>query len=186
MNSIKALVVVFLSALAAACATGPQVTTDYNPAYNFSSATKFAVVTPQFASTSPAASNDLLRNRFVSAIEGALRSRGYQIVRPAEADMLVSFFVTTESKTDIRTYNTGYSYHRCWSMACRGYATEVDVRQYDEGTLFIDFIDPASKQLEWRGEISKRLSKKKSIEERTKIVNEVVNAIIAEFPPAGG
>ena len=47
----------------------------------------------------------------------------------------------------------------------------------------MDFIDPQSKQLQWRGAVTKRLSKTRSIEERKQLVSEVVNQIVAQFPP---
>ena len=100
--------------------------------------------------------------------------------------MLVSFFVTSQSKTDIRTYNDGFSYRRCWSISCNTMATTVDVRNYEEGTLFIDFIDPTTRQLQWRGMVSKRLSSKRTSAERDKLIRESVEAVLATFPPAPG
>ncbi len=55
--------------------------------------------------------------------------------------------------------------------------------QYTEGTLFVDFIDPQSKQLQWRGMVSKRLSKSRTMEERKQMVDEIVTSVIAKFPP---
>jgi Domain of unknown function (DUF4136) len=166
--------------LLAGCETTPKVGVDYNPQYVFAGKTRFAVVRP----TGPGM-NDLMVQRLGGAIESALAARGYRIVPAAQADMLVSFFVTSQNKADVHTYNTGFAYRRCWDpLRCAGWASpEVDVRYYTEGTLLIDFIDPASKTLEWRGTTSKRLASKPSPSERDELAKEVVDAIIAQYPP---
>ncbi len=170
-------------ALLGGCTSTPNVSTDFNPAYDFSAKHSFALVRKASTGNGAAQSNDLLSNRIESAITTALAARGFKVVEPAQADMLVSFFVTSQSKTDIRTYNDGFSYRRCWSISCNTMATTVDVRNYEEGTLFIDFIDPASRELQWRGLVSKRLSSKRTSAERDKLIRESVEAVLATFPP---
>lgn len=169
-----------------ACTSTPNVSTDYNPAFDFAGKHSFALLRPSSTGNGVAQSNDLLNNRIESAITTTLSARGFKVVEPAQADMLVSFFVTSQSKTDIRTYNDGFSYRRCWSISCNTMATTVDVRNYEEGTLFIDFIDPATRQLQWRGMVSKRLSSKRTSAERDKLVRESVEAVLATFPPKPG
>jgi hypothetical protein len=182
MAGIRSVLVLVLGALLlAGCETTPQVSVDYNPQYAFAGKPRFAVVRP----ANNAVVNDLMAQRITGASESALTARGYAIVPPAQADMLVSFFVTSQDKADVHTYNTGFAYRRCWDpLRCAGWASpEVDVRYYTEGTLLIDFVDPASKTLEWRGSTSKRLPSKPSPADRDRIAKEVVEAIIAQYPP---
>jgi len=184
MASLRGVLFLLLSGLLlAACETTPAVSVDYNPQYAFAGKTRFAVVRP----ANGAVVNDLLAQRLTTAIESALTARGYSLVPAAQADMLVSFFVTSQNKADVSTYNTGFAYRRCWDpLRCAGWASpQVDVRYYTEGTLLIDFIDPASKTLEWRGSTSKRLPSKPSPADRDRIAKEVVEAIIAQYPPGG-
>ena len=190
-RSLRLVPLLLLAVLAGGCSMTPSVETDYNPEYDFARAHSFAIVEPSTVSNSAAfASDDILHNRIRDAIASALRARGFRIADAAQADMLVSFLVTTENKTAIHSYNTGIDYYRCWR--CGGFGgfggfgagfDTIDVDQYTEGTLFVDFIDPKSKQLQWRGAVTKRLSKTRSIEERKQLVSEVVNQIVAKFPP---
>ena len=183
-RSLRLVPLLLLALLASACSTTPNVQTDYNSAYDFSRARSFAIVEPATVSDSIAmASNDILHNRISSAIRAALTARGFQVVEPAQADMLVSFLVTTENKTEIHEYNTGFAYRSCWRCGSWMGASTIDVDQYTEGTLFVDFIDPQSKQLQWRGTVSKRLSKSRTMEERKQMVDEIVTSVIAKFPP---
>ncbi len=167
-----------------ACSTTPRVITDYNPGYDLSQARAFAIVDPETAGNSPAiASDDLLQNRIRHALAGALEARGFQIVEPEQAQLLVSFLVTTENRTRIREYNLGWSYTHCWRCGSFMGGADIDIDQYTEGTLFIDFIDPASRQLQWRGSATRRLVANRSVAERERIINETVKAIVASFPP---
>ena len=167
-----------------ACSVAPRVVTDYNPDYDLNRARTVAIVDSDAVSNSPAiASDDLLQNRIRRALTAALEARGYQIVEPEQAQLLVSFLVTTENRTRIRDYNLGWSYTHCWRCShALTFGGDIDVDQYPEGTLFIDFIDPASRQLQWRGAVTRRLVPGRSVAARERIVDETVTAIIARFP----
>ena len=162
------------------CESTPKVGVDYNPQYAFAGKTRFAVVRPESTGA-----NDLVSQRLAREIENSLEAKGYTIVAPPQAELFVSFYVTTQNKVDVRTYNSGYGYRHCWDpLRCAAWARpEVDVKYYNEGSLLIDVIDPASKTLEWRGTTSKRLPSKASPAERDKLANEVVGAILAQYPP---
>ena len=190
MNGVARLALYLGLAILAGCASTPPVSVDHNPAYGFAGKTRFAVLRPEAAAAATSGRgapvmNDLMAQRLTGALERTLRARGFQIVPATEADMYVTFFVTTENRTDIQTYNTGMSYGRCWDpMRCAGCANpEVSVQNYTVGTLFVDFIDPKSRTLEWRGTTTKRLPSNPSQEKRDEIVNTVVGAIIDQFPP---
>ncbi len=172
------------------CASTPKVSVDHSPNYDFAAKTRFAVLRPEAAVAAlgghgAPVMNDLMAQRLTSTIERALTARGYQLVRPDQAEMFVTFFVTTENRTDIHTYNSGFGYGRCWDpLRCAGWANpEVSVQQYTVGTLFLDFIDPRSETLQWRGTTSTRLPSNPSQEKRDEIANKVVTAIVDQFPP---
>ncbi len=179
-----AVVVLALALTATACSLSPRVDTDYNPDYELRAARSIAIVDPRTVSNSPAiASDDLLQNRIRRSLAAALEARGYRIVAPEQAELLASFLVTTENRTRIRDYNMGWSYTRCWRCGPFVTAADIDVEEYTEGTLFIDFIDPANRQLQWRGSVTRRLVEGRSVAERERIVDETVAAIVARFPP---
>lgn len=185
---IRLLCTAGLLAVLAGCESTPSVSTDFNPSFEFAGKTRFAVVRPDRMAgrtgQGPIAMNDLLAERLTLAIESALTARGYQIVPAESADIITTFYVATQNKTDVQTYHTGMAWGRCVGVRCAAWGPpmEVDVRNYQEGTLLIDMIDAKGKTLQWRGSTSKRLPSKPSRSERDALVKEVVDAIIAKYP----
>ena len=88
-------------------------------------------------------------------------------------DILVNYFVVVDSKQDLETY-TNY-YGRRW----RNQIVQVDVRDYKEGTLIIDFIDAKTKQVVWNGSTTSTVTNN-SIELEKKI-NNAVSSIFEQF-----
>ncbi len=93
-----------------------------------------------------------------SAIETNLTGRGFECVEnPADADFLVTYGVVLDEKLRVNggvaTYGGygGYGGYGRWPVGVGAPTARPDVRNYQESTLIIDFLDPASKDLVWRG-----------------------------------
>jgi len=63
-----------------------------------------------------------------------------------------------------------------------GGSTNLNINQYTEGTLFIDFIDKKNNELIWQG-IGSGAMKMSNIEKKEKRINDLVNKIILAYPP---
>lgn len=183
-------------ALLAACASGPpKPTVDYKADYDFSDVSKIAFYreSGQVVGDNPLLLSDFQRERIDKALKLALENRGYEFVADAdEADLLLSWHLVTQFKTDVQTWNTpvaGYGmyygrYNRyagysCWS--CFPTQTDVTVRNYLDGTFIVDLIDPGMRKSVWRGELHSRLKKKPS--EDQSVYNNAATSIFAAFPP---
>ena len=59
----------------------------------------------------------------------------------ANPDFLIAYHTKLEQKTDVTDWGYGGFY----------WGGPVSVDQYTQGTLFIDFIDPKTKEVIWRG-----------------------------------
>ena len=195
----RGFILLALTTLLMACASGPpKPTVDYKQDYNFIGVKKigFYRESGQVTGDNPLQLSDIQRERIDTALTYALGNRGFQIVDdPAEADMLLSWHLVTQHKTDVRTYETPaygagyggygrygynrYSAYNCWS--CAPTRTEVSVQNYTQGTFIVDMIDPQMKKSVWRGVTQSRLKGKHS-EDQGKY-NEAATAIFASFPP---
>jgi hypothetical protein len=186
--------------LLAACASGPpKPTVDYKVDYNFSAVKKIAFYrsSGQVSGNNPLRLSDMQRDRIDEALSYALTNRGFQMVTDtAQADLLISWALDTENKTDVRTWETPsrsvgmgyggyyggynrYSAYNCWS--CAPTRTEVSVQNYTQGTFIVDMIDPELQKSVWRGVIQSRLKGQHS-EDQGKY-NAAAIAIFAAFPP---
>jgi hypothetical protein len=177
--------------LLAACASGPPTpTVDYKSDYNFAAVKKVAFyrTSGQVIGDNPLQLSDIQRDRIDQALVFALRNKGLQIVdNPADADMLLSWHLVTQEKTDIRTWETPayygrynrYSAYNCWN--CASTRTEVSVHNYTQGTFIVDMIDPGLRKSVWRAVIQSRLRKEPSTDQAR--YNESATAIFASFPP---
>jgi hypothetical protein len=177
--------------LAALCAavssvagcTSIPVTTDYDPSVAFSEFKSFAFLAdPPQQVTDTRLHNALVEGRVRNAIVQQLSDRGFAQVAASEADFLVTHHVGLERGFDVRTVHSTHRYsRRGWSMSA---GTQTTVREYERGTLLIDILLPAERNLVWRGSASTRLRSTSDPEKRQQRVNNAVKQILKRFPPS--
>jgi hypothetical protein len=186
-----------ITCLLAACTSAPpKPNVDYKQDYSFIGVKKIGMYRESggVSGDNPLQLSDIQRERIDTALAYALGNRGFQMVdNPAEADLLMSWHLVTQNKTDVRTYETPnygmsygryggynrYSMYNCWN--CAPTRTEVSVKNYTQGTFIVDMVDPKMNKSVWRGVTQSRLKGQQS-EDQGKY-NEAATAIFASFPP---
>jgi hypothetical protein len=137
-----------------ACASGPQVTSDYDQNADFASYRTFAFFEP--LGTDRAGYVSIVTERLKGLSRLQMEQRGYQY-DPASPDLLVNFLVQSRLKTEYvppppMPWGPNYfGYRMGWYDPWVGYGFGPDVVQYTEGVLTIDLIDARGKQLVWEG-----------------------------------
>lgn len=175
--------VALLSALLAACASGPEIRTDSDPAADFSSYRTFAFFDP--VSTDKTAYATVLSTRLKRATQRELERRGYTLAAD-NPQLLVNFNVNVAERTDIESTPAmgGYYGYRAGRYAMwGGYPQDIQTTHYQEGTLAIDLVDAARRQLVWQGIAQGRISKD-AIEKPDEAVDRVVTEIFSRYPVA--
>lgn len=158
--------------LALAACSGITVTHDYDPEADFSSLRTYA----WYAAPAAAAGVDsLTTQRIARAVDAELPARGYRKV-DSGPDFLVHALASINQRIEAVPTTTSMGYG--WRGGYRAYGTGTEIRTYDEGTLILDVISPATKQLLWRGVARAAVSGNRSPEER-----EAVAMILESFPP---
>ncbi len=189
-NSIKSskrlsVVLLLLVTLGLAGCTGIPVSTDYDTSRQFPALSTYAWMVPkQKLVQDPAVDNDLMNNRVMRAVDDQLLARGFKkATGDSSVDFLITYHVSAEDRQSISTFHTSYGYYPCW-QGCYdyGFNNDIYIRHYKQGTFMIDVIDPASSELMWRGVAGRRLTAG-TPQERDMYINEIVAAILAEFPP---
>lgn len=160
--------------LLASCDT-VQVASDYDRSANFATYHTFAIMSREHKGIP----NPLAFIRAEDDIKQELQRRGYTLAAdPASADITVDFSIGAEDRIDINSYPAMYA--GPWFGGVWG--SNIDVRQYREGTLAIDVFDGRTHRPVWHGWAKKALSGK-DIEQPAEPISKAVDSVLAKFPP---
>lgn len=186
MTSRSFFVLAYAAVLAmlSACSSTPtfDAVTDHDAQYDFSKVSKLAMQPYNRLDPATVQISDMQVARIEQALMDELRRKGFTVVEDqAEADVFVSWHLVTQEKTDVRTYNS-MSYYNCWR--CGPTVSDVSVRQYTQGTLIVDLIDPVRNQSVWRSVIQSRLNPEPDPAQSEINRSEAARAIFSQFPPS--
>ncbi len=119
--------------------------------------------------------------RVRSAVDGQLRAKGYVASDMSRADLIVHYSVRAEEKLRV-TETAGRStyYHGGYRYGTWHAGSSVNVQQYTEGTMTIEFFDRKTRDALWVGWGSKRMSK--SSDDRDENIKQAVEKILEPFP----
>ena len=95
-----------------------------------------------------------------------------------DPDILVAFHTGVKDKVNVQ--NWGYGYGGGWGWG----GGDVTTVNYQEGTLILDFINPKTKNLMWRGVGKGVLPGRTTPEKSEKNINNAVSKILAKYPPS--
>ncbi|WDE98409.1 DUF4136 domain-containing protein [Lentisphaera profundi] len=168
-----------------ACNSSPvKVSSDYDEFADFRLLRSFKWYERESA---PPGVDDLLDRRIIRAVGRELKADGYHEAQEGEAvHFLVNYVVVAREKQEIRsvTSYSGYSPHYYGRHYYPSHhASSVELRNYRQGTLFIDILSAKTKKLIWRGVGTRRIPNNVDRLRRNEIVNETVEEIMKHFPP---
>jgi len=180
--SAIAISILFLTA----CASGPNIQSDYDPNVDFSQFKTFGFFKPM--SIEGENYSTLFGQQFKESIRREMTARGY--VEAENADLHFNVSANLEEKTKVTTtsdpmmYGGYYGYRRGYYNAWGGYGygTTTNVSQYTEGTVNIDMVDLAEKRMVWEGVAIGRLKKNRSNADLRVAIDKGVTTMFADFP----
>ena len=170
--------VVVLSLMVLGGCSGITVSSDYNESTDFSGIKSWAwMLNSPEGNFDLGVVNPLVRGRIQDAIAAELAAKGYMEIISGDADMHVTYHARTQEKIQVQPMGGPMIMRPGWG---RGYP---EVYQYEEGTLIIDLIEGTKEHLIWRGIGKGVVDWRGSPQERTKLIDEAVQKILAQFPP---
>jgi hypothetical protein len=159
--------------LLASCET-VQVASDYDRSANFANYHTFTITQREHKGIP----DPLVAARAEDDIKQGLQRRGYTLATdPASADFTVDFSIGAKDRIDINSYLAMYG-----GPFIGGWGNNVDVRQYQEGTLAVDIFDGRTHRPVWHGWAKKAVSRK-DIEQPAAPVSKAVDSVLGKFPP---
>ena len=118
--------------------------------------------------------------RIRRAVDSRLQAKGYVPSDMSRADIMVHYGVRAEEKLRV-TETPGRStyYARGYGYGTWHAGSSVNVQQYTEGTMTIEFFDRRTKDALWVGWGSKRMSKSN---DRDEVIKLAVEKILEPLP----
>jgi len=135
--------------------------------------------------------NELAIKNLKSIVNRQLEAKGFKM-RSESPDVLIALHFGKERRVD--TEEWGYAYRRggpyYWGTTpyywgppeSYEYRRGIETYEYEIGTLIIDFINPKTMELIWRG--TGRSVIEPDSEKRLKDIDETVAKVLENFPPA--
>jgi hypothetical protein len=169
--------------LTAGCGSGISVNHDYDVNAHFEDYDTYAWIErsmdPATGNAQAAQTqNDLLDARIKSAVSNELDRRGL-VENTKTPDVLLTYHLGVQDKIAVQDWGYRYSDYY-WGYGGR----QIDVYNYQEGTLIIDIIDASRQELVWRGAGQKNLRDTRPTPEQiTQEINHAVGKIMEAYPP---
>ena len=197
MKNIKLVLGLVLVTGLISC-SGRLVRSDYDREINFARLKTFDWQSEsEYSGSNSLAKNSLFEKRLKKAVEAELVAKNLS-KQANSPDFLIAYSVAVEDKVDVRSDRFGYGYGYGYSPGYyrfgfrsryygfgygSGYYNNGGLYgyQYKEATLILDFIDPASNELLWRGVYIDKIDDSGIITEDK--INEAVTHILEKFPP---
>ena len=169
MKIARCLSILALVCLMSLAAFPQEVNTDYHRGTNFAAYKTYAW------GTSPQPINDPLWNqRIMDTVDGALAGKGLQKVNlDQNPDVIIVYSAGIRQNVSYQGYATGW-----WNRM--GSIQQV---VENEGTLVVDFAEPQTRMITWRGIASATLSDKS--EKNIQKLQKAVTKMFQKYPPSG-
>lgn len=135
-------------------------------------------VQPTPGTDDPMVNNSITNLALRQSIVQAFQDRGY-VLDERRPDFAVAFYASATEKLDVTQWDYGYPYYPRWRQPL---PPADRLTTYTEGSVVVDVIDPATRQLLWRGHGTAEVSD--SPREMTKRLQQVAEKVIAAFPRA--
>ncbi len=188
MTRIQGLAVAALTGLGVACGPGVRVQTIVSPDAGLTNRRTFRILSPpQPRRPGPPSQLDPMRvNSITNRVLRDALVRGFEKAGYVRADsgpdFEVAYYASTRERLDVTYWNYGYPWRPRYRPGWGRYWTTLTVTQYTEGTVLVDVIDPATKDLLWRGRGTAVVSE--DVERYADDLRTTVAAILDRFPAA--
>lgn len=153
--------------------------------FDFDKTAPFSTYKTYSFKTGTPAGQPLIDQRIAAAIESQLAARGF-VKNDASPDVVVVYHVAMDKQKDISSYSTGMGYGPYgygWGGGWGSTTTDVRVRDILIGSLAIDMVDAAKKQMVWRGLGSKEINTSAKPDKRDENIAKAVEKIFKNYPP---
>jgi len=181
MKTVKLLSLLFITALTVSCSS-VRVSSDHDEAVNFDQYKTYGFLKDGIDKLEV---SDLDKKRIMRAIDAELQKKGF--TKSEKPALLVNIFTKANKQVDVNRWGGYYGWGGGWGPGWGwggpwGWGGNyASVSTSTQGTLYVDLIDAAKKELVWQGVGDGVLTLKQ--DKKQERINEFVEEILAQFPP---
>lgn len=171
---LKTLVTVLALALGARAVAAQEVSYDFDKAANFPGFRTYAWA-PGHNLDDP-----LNHKRIVAAVDSQLALKGLRLVaKDQNPDLLVAYHASFGKNLQVSGFSNGWGGYRfAGNRSGSARAEEITI-----GTLVVDMVETATRNIVWRGTATKEVDTKASPEKREKNINRAAEKLFKNYPP---
>ena len=164
---------------------GNKTNVDYDTSVDFSTYKTYALSEKTDEQTNKSRiDTPLVHQRVHESIDAGLTSKGLHSVDLSQADILVTYHlsvaVTGHSGSSL---SLGFGSYSQRSSAGVSVGVPLGSHPIEEGTLVIYIVDAKKNSVVWQNAASRQLSRSSTPEKTRAAIDEVVNGILAGYPP---
>lgn len=171
------------------CASGPDVRAEYDPSTRFAQYQTFAFAHP--LGTDRNGYQSIVSQRLIAATQREMEARGMRLVA-GNPQLLVNFNAALTERMRVTAtpvpvvgvgigYGGYYGYRAGMYGAWPLYQDGTTVTPYNEGTLNIDIVDAARKQMVWEGVVTDIVTQD-MLDNMRASIDAAVAAAFAKYP----
>jgi Domain of unknown function (DUF4136) len=173
LTVVRFVSVALLLILTRGTATAQQVAYNYLPGTNFSKYHTYKWVDIP-SNVHP---NQIVAQEIHDAVNNVLATKGFTLASGEKADLYVGYQCSVDRERQWNAWGMGGGLRWGGGM---GTATSSTI---SNGMLAVDFYDPTSQQLIWRGSATQTLNPGGNPQKDMERLNKAVNKLLRRFPP---
>jgi hypothetical protein len=191
LSALSALAATASVLALAGCTSAPYVRADFDRTADFTSYKTFGFASP--LDTDRSGYQSVLSQHLKAATQRELEARGMRLDSGAP-QLLINFSANLSEKLRVTSTPTTsvyvgggrgyYGYRGGMYSAWPAYTDQTTVTQYREGTLNIDVVDLARKQLVWESVLTDTITER-TFDNVQAAIDTAVAAAFAKYPIAG-
>ncbi|HEY5603760.1 MAG TPA: DUF4136 domain-containing protein [Gammaproteobacteria bacterium] len=179
--AVKLLLSSWISLMSAGCMQF-MVSYKSDPNYDYSKIQSYEIVKNQQDNIQNLEVDEAwLGQTITGAIKDSLDSKGLS-ENPEQAQVVVSYYVVVAMTVDTLVVDNYYNHYYQYSTYPTAAIPDYRKITYNKGTLVIDVVDKASKQIVWRGAADTVVREQTDNEQREKNIRKAVTQIFKQFP----
>ncbi len=178
MNIRRFVIVSCVVVLAVGCAPMLEVNEDFDEATDFSNYQTYDLMPKDDEAMSADAAakfagrRQLLEEEFRKALKKYMEAKGFTRVTD-NPNLLIAYFVGVRDEVFMSNYGMHYA----------DYTGNVIIQSVQDGTLRIDFVDPKTERLVWRGSAYGAVNRDPTEDMIRKNVDRAVKKTLDQYPP---